>query len=174
MLSLPNRMKCAVLLSAAGLLAGGCASHTSGQAYPTAANSTVMPNSPASATGSGMTTPPPPPAPAAPTPPPMPVMPTKTLMVPAGARVLAAGSLPLPAFYAPPEGGNLYIYDIDAGAVDKITSYGPLTGGADSKPLNLADLPNATNNLDPTHKFRVYYVPSASATSLPTTLPGAP
>ena len=88
------------------------------------------------------------------------------LQVPAGARVVAASETPpLPAFSSPGS-GTLYIYDQNTNSVAKITTCPPDRG----RDVNVNEMPNVTNSLDPHHKYIIYYLPAESAATLPSPL----
>lgn len=92
--------------------------------------------------------------------------PGQAISVPPGARLLAAGHYPLASFVLPRDGGMIYVYDADTGRVVFVNSYAP-----DSAPA-AGDLTQLSkNSLDPTHNYRVYYLPSQSTT--PATRPSS-
>ncbi|HSV15350.1 MAG TPA: hypothetical protein VLI90_13910 [Tepidisphaeraceae bacterium] len=143
---------------------GGCTDQNKGSSYPPPntpsssyqsssyqSSSTVTPAqqnaNDSSAQTAGMTTPPP-------------------VRVPAGARMVSAGPYPPPSFNAS-EGGTLYIWDDDENKIALVTS----VGNSDvNRNVNIADMPNVSNALNNKHRFRVYYVPTSAATTLPSSL----
>jgi hypothetical protein len=86
--------------------------------------------------------------------------------VPAGARMVSAGPYPPPSFNAS-EGGTLYIWDDDDNKVALVTSVG---NSDTNRNVNIADMPNVANALNNKHRYRVYYVPTSAATTLPSSL----
>lgn len=85
--------------------------------------------------------------------------PGQAISVPPGARLIAYGHYPLASFVLPPDGGMVYVYDVDASRVAYVTSYPP--GGSTSMPAgDLTQL--SKSSFDSTHNYRVYYLPTQS------------
>lgn len=81
--------------------------------------------------------------------------PGQTISVPPGARLIAYGHYPLAPFALPAEGGMVYVYDVDANRVVFVNSYSPNSSTTSGDLTQLSK-----NSLDPTHNYRVYYLPS--------------
>lgn len=81
--------------------------------------------------------------------------PGESISVPPGARLIAYGHYPLASFALPPEGGMVYVYDVDANRVVFVNSFPPNTSGGDLTQLS-------KSSFDSTHNYRVYYLPSQS------------
>jgi len=99
------------------------------------------------------------------------VTPPKSVLsndVPAGAQRLTGASYPPAGFYGPSQDGALYIYDEDNKSVVKITNY---TSALAGKPVNIMDLSNIGNMLNPQHKYSIFYVSQDHVTTLPSALP---
>ena len=81
--------------------------------------------------------------------------PGQAISVPPGARLIAYGHYPLAPFALPSEGGMVYVYDADANRVVFVNSYSPNSSTTSGDLTQLAK-----NSLDPTHNYRVYFLPS--------------
>jgi hypothetical protein len=83
--------------------------------------------------------------------------PGQAISVPPGAQLIAYGHYPVASFALPQEGGMVYVYDNDTNRVVFVNSYPPNSSTTSG---NLTQLSNSS--FDPTHNYRVYYLPSQS------------
>jgi hypothetical protein len=88
----------------------------------------------------------------------------QSIPVPPGARLIAFGHYPLSPFVVPHDGGMIYVYDSDTNRVAFVTTYPP---DSTQQPGDLNQL--SKNSFDPTHNYRVYYLPpqATAATTRP-------
>lgn len=86
-----------------------------------------------------------------------------SIQVPAGAQLVAAGEPPIPAFAAP-GAGTLYVYDNQNDTVVKVTS---IAASQTGQPIDLNQLANVSNSLDPHHRFSIYFLSAGTSTTLP-------
>lgn len=88
-----------------------------------------------------------------------------SLKVPAGATLVAASGYPIAPF-TPPGNGTIYVYDVENNSVPIVTT------GTAGQSIDLSTMQSANSTLNPQHQYRVYYVPSDKATTLPSELGG--
>jgi hypothetical protein len=89
--------------------------------------------------------------------------PDEAIPVPPGARIIAFGHYPVGPFMVPHEPGSLYVWDDDA----RKTAY-MSTIVSDASSQQMTDLNQISkNSFDPTHNYRVYFVPASAVTTQP-------
>jgi hypothetical protein len=89
--------------------------------------------------------------------------PDEAIPVPPGARIIAFGHYPVGPFMIPREPGSLYVWDDD---VHKTAYMAAISSDASSS--QMTDLNQISkNSFDPTHNYRVYFVPAPAATTQP-------
>jgi hypothetical protein len=89
--------------------------------------------------------------------------PDEAIPVPPGARIIAFGHYPVGPFMVPREPGKLYVWDDDAHKTAYMSTITPDTSSSQMIDLNQI----SKNSFDPTHNYRVYFVPAAPATTQP-------
>ncbi|HSZ54157.1 MAG TPA: hypothetical protein VK797_00740 [Tepidisphaeraceae bacterium] len=87
--------------------------------------------------------------------------PSEAIPVPPGARLIAYGHFPLPAFVVPADAAALYVYDEEARRVVFVTNYQSAGAVQPGGTTDLAQL--SKNSFDPNHSYRVYYIPASVA-----------
>jgi hypothetical protein len=84
--------------------------------------------------------------------------PDEAIPVPPGAQILAFGHYPV-AFVMPREQGNLYVWDEDAHKTAYMSS---TVADSPSQTVDLNQL--SKNSFDPTHSYRIYFLPTSAVT----------
>jgi hypothetical protein len=85
--------------------------------------------------------------------------PVPVQMIPPGATLLSEGVYSSILFKMPDEPGLLYIVDKDTQTV-----VGQTNAATPGESMTMADLKNVTQPLDSTHKYKIFFVPSAATT----------
>jgi hypothetical protein len=93
----------------------------------------------------------------------MPTSAPAVVHVPADAQELSKGDYPPPGFTVPNQPGTIDVIDLDGDPTVAVASTS-VTGTESNKAMSITDVPNMSNSLNKTHKYRIVFVPAKMGT----------